>query len=57
MSEEKTIEITSEELAKMPREKQIALWKKAIKIKGTAVVRRADGSIKYDNPPEAAQEK
>lgn len=48
-----TRKITSEELEQMPPEEQRSIWQKAIKIEGTAVVRRADGSIKYDDPQEA----
>ena len=41
---------TLDDLAKMPRARADALIAKATKIEGTAVVRGADGKIKYDKP-------
>jgi len=50
MPEEKTITLTKEELDRMPEEELCSLLMKASRVQATAVVRRADGSIKYDNP-------
>ncbi len=47
MTEER--KITSEELLKMTPEQQNEVFIKMTKIEGTGVVRRADGTIKYDN--------
>ena len=49
MEEPKTIKITSEQLNAMsPADRNNALLK-AVKVEGFGVVRRADGSIKYDD--------
>jgi len=50
MSETKTITLTRADIEAMPREKFTDLLLAAQEIKATAVVRRADGSIKYDEP-------
>jgi hypothetical protein len=47
---EKRITLTREQIEAMPREQFTELLLKAHKIEATAVVRRADGSIKYDRP-------
>jgi len=45
--------ITLEELVAMPEAEQQAILKHPMaKMKGTAVVRRADGTIKYDEGAE-----
>ncbi len=45
--------ITLDELAAMPEAEQQAILKHpAVKMKGTAVVRRSDGSIKYGEGAE-----
>lgn len=41
---------TPEELAAMSRDDIARLLLRAVKIEATCVVRRADGSIKYDDP-------
>lgn len=46
----KTKTYTLEDLAAMPKDEAMATFLKAVKIEGSAVVRRADGSIKYDDP-------
>lgn len=43
------IHLTQADLDAMPEPELKLLLGKAVKIKGTAVVRRADGSIKYDD--------
>lgn len=50
-----SLNYTREELLAMPKAEAQALIRKAVKIKGTAVVQRADGSIKYDDPSRAGQ--
>ena len=47
MSEE--ITYTLEEFAALPEEKRNNALMGKVKVKGKAVVRRADGSIKYDD--------
>ena len=44
------ITLTKAELDEMSQADLSALLLKAAKVEGTAVVRRADGSIKYDDP-------
>jgi hypothetical protein len=45
--------ITLDELAAMPEAEQQAILKHPLaKMKGTAVVRKADGSIRYDSDAE-----
>ncbi len=45
--------ITMDELAAMPEAEQRAILKHpAVKMKGTAVVRKADGTIRYDEDAE-----
>ncbi len=48
MGETKTY--TLEDLEKMPKADAELILAKAVKIEGTAVVKRADGTIKYDEP-------
>lgn len=51
---EKTKTYTGEEFLALPEAEQRAILKHpAVKMEGTAVVRRADGSIKYDKDAEA----
>jgi uncharacterized protein YqhQ len=52
MAEKDTIErtFTSEELATMSEQQVNNVMMVATKVEGKGVVRRADGSIKYDNP-------
>lgn len=50
MAELKTITLSAADLATMPQEELGALLLKATRIQATCVVRRADGSIKYDDP-------
>lgn len=47
----KEIRLTKAELDAMSPEERHELFMRAVKIEGTALVRRADGSIKYDDPP------
>jgi hypothetical protein len=47
---EKTKTYTKEELDQMPSDEMINVMLKATKIEGKGVVRRADGTIKYDKP-------
>lgn len=47
---EKKITLTREKIEAMPKEQLSALLMAAHKVEATAVVRRADGSIKYDRP-------
>lgn len=47
---EKRITLTRKDIEAMPREQLTALVMAAHKFEATAVVRRADGSIKYDRP-------
>jgi len=46
----KTKTYNQDELKAMSPEERNALFMIATKITGTAVVRRADNSVKYDNP-------
>jgi len=46
----KKIVLTREEIEAMPREKLEGMLKIAQKVEARAVVMRADGTIKYDNP-------
>lgn len=48
--ETKRITLTPEQIAKMDREEFSRLILRATKIEATCVVRRADGSIRYDKP-------
>lgn len=48
--ETKKITLTREDIEKMPREEFNNLILAAHKVEAKAVVRRADGSIKYDRP-------
>ena len=53
MTEQKTKTYTMDDLAAMPEAEQQAILNHPMaKMKGTAVVRRADGSIKYDSDAE-----
>lgn len=45
--------LTAEEIAVMDREAFTSLILRAYRIEATCVVRRADGSIKYDDPARA----
>lgn len=47
---EQRITLTREQIEAMPREQLSALLLAAHKVEAKAVVRRADGSIKYDRP-------
>ena len=49
MTDKKTT-LTREQIEAMPREDFTALIMAAQQVEATAVVRRADGSIKYDQP-------
>lgn len=58
MSEQgKTVDVTltKAELDAMSPEARNNMFLHAFKIKGTAVVKRADGSIKYDDPSRAGE--
>ena len=46
----KTITYDQDQLKAMSPEKRNALFMIATKITGTAVIRRADNSVKYDDP-------
>ena len=46
----KTITLNKQQLDKMNPDELCDLLLKAHKVSATAVVRRADGSVKYDNP-------
>jgi len=46
----KKITLTREEIEAMPREEFNNLIMAAQKVEATAVVRRADGTVKYDDP-------
>lgn len=48
--DEKRITLTKEEIARMDKEEFTNLILRATKIEATFVVRRADGSVKYDDP-------
>lgn len=47
---QETREITKEELDAMPEEQRNNLMMIATKVKGVGVVKRADGTIRYDDP-------
>lgn len=49
------ITLTREQLKKMSKDELTKLLLSAEKIEATAVVRRADGSIKYDDPSLAGK--
>lgn len=54
MTEQKTKTYTAGEFLALPEAEQQAILKHpAVKMEGTAVVRRADGSIKYDDDAKA----
>jgi hypothetical protein len=46
----KDITLTAAEIEAMPSRDLVNLLMRATKVTGTAAVRRADGSIKYDEP-------
>lgn len=47
---EKTKTFTKEQLDQMPPAEAINVFLKATKMEGMGVVRRADGTVKYDKP-------
>ncbi len=49
-NDQKTKTYTKEDLDAMPEEQRNNLMMLATKIEGVGVVKRADGSIKYDDP-------
>lgn len=51
--DQKTITLTKRQLDAMSREELATLILRAQKVEATAVVRRKDGSIKYDDPSKA----
>jgi hypothetical protein len=52
---DKKITLTKGELEQMSEEQLTNLLLKAVKVEATCIVRRADGSIKYDRPELAGQ--
>jgi hypothetical protein len=55
MTEMKKVTLTKAEIEKMEPQEFADLIMRAHKVEAKAVVRRADGSIKYDNPELAGQ--